>query len=82
MKTPEQVDKARRRLRERIRTPGLNSEQKALIVGMLNAIILVAEGQDGETMERMLSDEPIAAGKDPKPALDRLDQITKPKEVK
>lgn len=73
MKTASQINAARKRLRERIITPGLNDVQKSLIIGMVNALVWVAEGEASSTMERMLSDEPIAAGQDTKPAMNRFD---------
>jgi hypothetical protein len=63
MKNAKQINAARVRLRERVRTPGLTNEQIALIMGMLNAIVWVADGEHSITMERVLSDEPMAVGK-------------------
>ncbi len=74
MKTEEQVNWARARLRERIQEPGLNDVQKALIMGMVNALVWVADGTASSTMERMLSDESMAAGKDHKPTIERFDK--------
>lgn len=75
MKTTFQINQARERLKQRIQTPGLNDAQKSLICGMLNALVWAADGEDCSTMERMLSDEPLAAGQDPSRALDRLEQL-------
>jgi hypothetical protein len=75
MKNEQQVNEARQKLIDRLQTPGLNDVQKALVGGMLNALVWVADGASHSTMERMLSDEPIAAGKDPRAGLDRLRKI-------
>lgn len=73
MKTEQQINAARSRLCVRLQTPGLNDVQKSLVMGMLNALIWAADGAHSETMDRMLSDEPIAPGKDPTPGLERME---------
>ncbi len=75
MKTEQEINDARERLRKRILTPGLNDCQKALVTGMLNALVWAADGPNANTMDRMLSDEPLAAGKDSTPALKRIDDL-------
>jgi hypothetical protein len=77
MKTKQQIDDARKKLIDRLQTPGLNDIQKSLVGGMLNALVWVADGASQSTMERMLSDEPLAAGKDPSAGLKRLDGLAK-----
>lgn len=72
MKTFHTIKLAWQKLQERIQTPGLTDVQKALVCGMMNALVWVADCPNADTMERMLSDEPLAAGKDPSLALDRL----------
>lgn len=72
MKTEQQINAARSRLCVRLQTPGLNDVQKSLVMGMLNALIWAADGAHSETMDRMLSDEPMAPGKDPTPGLYRI----------
>ena len=69
MKTPAQISKANARLQERLLTPGLSDNQLLLITGMANAIVWVLDGVHSTSMQRLLSDEPLAAGKDPGPAL-------------
>lgn len=76
MRTKHEIAAARKKLRERIMTPGLGNEQKAMICGMLNALVWVADGPDCTTMERMLSDELLAAGQDPGPALATIEKMT------
>lgn len=62
MKTLERVDWARAMIAERIRTPGLSDDQTILLVGMLNALVWVADGRDSKTMQRILDGEPFAVG--------------------
>lgn len=59
MKSEKEVNAARSRIAERYVTPGLSDIQKALISGMLNALVWVADGKENSVMERLLSDEPI-----------------------
>ena len=77
MKTKSQIKYARTRLAERLKTPGLSDCQKALVCGMLNALVWVAGGY-ASSMDRMLSDEPMEAGKDPAAALERLKRLEAP----
>lgn len=60
MKTARQIDDARSTLAMRFLTPGLSESQLALLAGMLNALVWVADGANAETMERILSGEPLA----------------------
>lgn len=75
MKKPHQVNNARQKIIQRIKTPGLNDLQKALLAGVLNTLVWVADGQASETIERLLSDEPMAPGKDPTAALKTFKKI-------
>jgi hypothetical protein len=75
MKTEQQINDARRRILERMKTPGLSDLQKTLLSGMLNALVWAADGRDQLTMQRMLSDEPMAAGQDHTAALKTLRNI-------
>lgn len=75
MRTEQEVNAAREKLHKRVQTPGLNDMQRSHLVGMLNAIVWVAGGEHTSTFERVLSDEPIAAGKDPQRALDRIKPV-------
>lgn len=72
MKSESQLNHARARLRERIQEPGLNDVQKALIMGAMNALLWTLDELNATTMERLLSDEPMAAGKDPQPAMQKF----------
>ena len=72
MKTREQLEVARLRLRERCLEPGLTDVQTALVMGMMNAVLWALDATHSDTMDRMLSDEPLAAGKSHSKAFDRL----------
>jgi hypothetical protein len=74
MKTAKEIDRARGILAKRALTVGLTDIQKSLICGMINAIVWVADGEHASTMERMLSDEPMEAGKDTGPAMKELEE--------
>lgn len=73
MKNAAALTRAKKRLALRILTPNLSNEQKALICGMVNALDWVLGGPNSTTMERMLTDEPMDAGKDATQALAKLD---------
>lgn len=62
MKTESQINVARHRLAERLRTEGMSDEQEIMLVGMLNALVWAADGANARTMERLLTDEPMAVG--------------------
>lgn len=63
MKTLEQVNLAREALRNRVQEPGLNREQLALLCGMLNALVWVADGPDATTIQRVLDGEALSVRK-------------------
>lgn len=75
MKTAEQIKVARNVLCEKLNTPGLDKSQSALFAGMLNALAWVCDSPNGSTLDKLLAGEPIAAGKDPSQAHDRLEAI-------
>jgi len=75
MKSAEQIKVARNALCEKLNTPGLNPSQSALFCGMLNALAWVCDSPNGSTLDRLIAGEPIAAGKDPSHAHDRLEKI-------
>ena len=79
MKTLEQVNEARGKIADHFVTPGLTESQKCILVGMINALVWVAEGADTSTMDRLLAGEPMAAGKPTNAAarasFDRIAQI-------
>lgn len=60
MKTADEINHARERLCERLQEPGLSDAQTVLLKGMLNALFWVADGEHGSTVDRVLSNEPIA----------------------
>lgn len=76
MKTEEQIDNARKIMREKLVMPGLSDMQRALFAGILNTLVWAAEGHSTSTLDRLLSGEPVAVGKDPTEAIKRLDQLT------
>lgn len=75
MKTADQIERARQTVKAQILTPGLLPEQSALLVGMLNALVWVADGANATTMARLLEGEPLAPGKDLSTALARLKSL-------
>lgn len=75
MKSTEQIKVARNVLCEKLNTPGLNQSQSALFAGMLNALAWVCDSPNGTSLDRLMAGEPVAAGKDPAAAHDRLEQI-------
>lgn len=77
MKTIEGVNKARGIIGSKLETPGLSDSQRTLLAGMLNALVWVAEGVNSTTVDRLLSGEPIAAGKDSSKAINTLRSIVK-----
>lgn len=64
MKTINQINHARDILKRRVMTPGMTDAQTALLGGMLQSLVWVADGANCSTMERLLAGEEIAAGKD------------------
>lgn len=62
MKTLDQINHARKVVREKALTPGLSKDQTTLLAGMLNALVWVADGPAASTMERLLAGEPLAPG--------------------
>jgi hypothetical protein len=75
LKAPEEIANARSVLVETLKIPGLNSEQRAMFCGMLNALAWVRGSPNGTTLDRLIAGEPVAAGKDPSAALQRLDSL-------
>lgn len=75
MKSKYQVNKAREKIIERLMTPGLSDVQKSLLTGALNALVWAADGPSSSTMERLLSNEPLAIGKDAAETLARIDRL-------
>lgn len=74
MKTKEEVDWARGKVADALRTAGLTNEQKALLSGMLNGLCWVIGIPNGSTLQRLLDGEQIAAGKRDPAAFERLDK--------
>lgn len=74
MKNRQQIDAARAVMRQRLVTPGLTDLQKAAVMGVSNALQWAA-GVGNSTVERLLSDEPMAPGKDASLAFERLSQL-------
>ncbi len=72
MKTANQIEHARRVLQDKLQISGLSDAQRTLLGGMLNALVWVADGPNSSTIDRLLSGEEVAAGKDAGPALERL----------
>lgn len=64
MKTTEQIEHARAVMREKIQTAGLTPVQSALLAGMLNALVWVMDGEHSSIVDRILSGEPLAPGRD------------------
>ena len=75
MKTESEIIAGEKRLVQRLTTPGLSSEQKALVVGMINSMNWVLENEHGTSTERMMRDEPIAIGVDHEPTMRLLDAV-------
>lgn len=74
MRKQREIAAARARLNERLReSANLTSEQKANLCGILTALVWCA-GDHSDTMDRLLSNEPLAAGKPSGPAIARLDE--------
>lgn len=61
MKTEQEIARARAILAQRAQEPGLAPAQVALLAGMLNALVWVADGPASTTIERILSGEPMNA---------------------
>lgn len=57
MKSLIEINKARSVLCDRIQEPGLIQVQYILLQGMLNALIWAADGENKDTMERVLAGE-------------------------
>lgn len=77
MKTQLAISGAISKVRQTLAMPGLNAEQLALFAGMLNALSWVVESPHGSTLERLINGEPVAAGKDPTGAIERLESISR-----
>lgn len=74
VKSLAQINAARAIMRQRIVTPGLTDLQKATVMGVSNALQWAA-GVSNTTMERLLSDEPMAAGKNSDRVFERLSRL-------
>jgi hypothetical protein len=74
MKTPAAVANARKRLAQRAQTPGLSVDQKAMILGMVNALAWAAGDRNCTAIQRLLSSEPMALGRDGAAAMDQFDR--------
>lgn len=59
MKTIEEVNKARAEIARRIKDESPERYQLLLLIGMLNALVWVADGPDCHTMDRVVSGEPL-----------------------
>lgn len=75
MKTEPEIIAAKKRLIQRIATPGLSGEQKALVVGMINSLNWVLENEHGTSTARMIGDEPLAIGVGHAKAFETLDAV-------
>ena len=64
MKTLEEINRARGKLCAIIAGESeLSKDQRILLCGMLNALVWVADGPDGTTVDRILSGERIFPAK-------------------
>lgn len=76
MKSQEDIDRARAALCNALKTTGLNPTQQASLAGMLSALLWVSNSRNSAgTLDRLLAGEPIAASKDPGPAIQRLTDL-------
>lgn len=73
MKSESEINNARRELAKRLQTRGLTGVQNAVLSGMLNALVWVADGRDSSTVQRLLDGEAIDAGKDTRAAERRFE---------
>ena len=60
MKTLKQLNFARRVLADRLMEEGLSHDQHTWLMGALHAIAWAADGPDSQTMDRLMSGEPIS----------------------
>lgn len=74
MKTKEEVDWARGKVADALRTAGLTNEQKAVLCGMLDGLCWVIRKPTGSTLQRLLDGDLVAAGNCDPSAFDRLDK--------
>lgn len=72
MKTEQQINDARKTIRQKILREGLSDGQLQLLSGMLLGLVWTVDGESTETMDRLLAGESIAAGKDATKATQRL----------
>ena len=63
MKTPEQILEARECVSIRLAIPALSMEQRCLLAGMSTALNWMMDSPNGDTLDRLLSGEPVAAGR-------------------
>lgn len=75
MKTAAEIEDARVILRQLILNPGLSPAQAGLLCGMLNALVWVADGPAGSTMDRVLAGEPLASRQDDSHAMAFLARV-------
>lgn len=73
MKTGTQVAAMRCQLRQRLLATGLSDIQRATLIGMLNAIVWVADGEHASTMDRLMSGEQVSPGNDHMKAMSDFD---------
>jgi hypothetical protein len=72
VKTEQQINDARKTIRQKILREGLSDGQLQLLSGMLLGLVWTVDGESTETMDRLLAGESIAAGKDATKATQRL----------
>lgn len=76
MKTQKRIEEARVIVTNKLMLTGTTDVQKAVIGGMLNALMWVLDDPNGSTVERLLSGEALAAGQDHSDAMRRFRQAT------
>lgn len=78
MKTEAEIKAARSKLCECLATPGLNTEQRATLAGLLNALVWAAgQAMPSNPLNRIMAGEPIAPGIDPTAGNERLANLPK-----
>lgn len=77
MKTAEQLLAARSKIADRLLTPGLTPSQTIMLSGIMVALTWVGDGEASSTMERLLTDEPMAPPPDEDAVLERHQQRLK-----
>ncbi|OGT54390.1 MAG: hypothetical protein A3E01_03080 [Gammaproteobacteria bacterium RIFCSPHIGHO2_12_FULL_63_22] len=69
MKSQEEIDRALVILVERAFTPGINGQQKSLILGMCNALAWVSESKHCSSIQDLLDGRPLAVPSQPNSGL-------------